>query len=163
MSAYIVTKKHIQYLVAAMFARRIVRNYGFSWWDGSDRKQLRAGDIDLAAEIGTLLWRENVKSVNSRYRDTTDLDAYTLTANDICLSDWIDFDPVQVIKSCHCLTYQSCEHSGWETSTAKQIVDALVDSCTRALVGYDAATWGEPQTYAEKAQSLRRDMAAARN
>jgi hypothetical protein len=31
---------------------------------------------------------------------------------------WL-FDPVQVLKSCDCYEYQSCEHDGWEDSEAR--------------------------------------------
>ena len=49
--------------------------------------------------------------------------------------------PIDVIKACHCQEYQSCEHDGWETSTAKAIVDAIEGAASRALPGYDDAPW----------------------
>jgi len=157
MSAYIVDKKHIQYLVGAMLSRRIVQNYGFSYWNGTERIAVRAGDYEQAAHIGTILWQENVKSVNARYSDATDLEAYQITPDEVG-NYWDEFDPVQVIKACHCLDYQSCEHEGWQASDAKAILTRLIKCACNALAGYDKAQWGAPETAKEKSDRVRAEM-----
>lgn len=158
MSAYIVTKEHIQYLIAAMQSRRICQSYGFSYWNGQDRIAVRAGDYAQCAAIGTLLWQENVKSVNARYQDQSDAGRYTLSASEASHTIWQEIDPVQVIKACHCLEYQSCEHDGWETSDAKRILDTLIKCACHALSGYDQAEWGAPETTAAKTARVRVEM-----
>lgn len=158
MSAYIVDKKHIQYLIAAMQSRRICQSYGFSYWNGTDRVQVGAGNLEACAKVGTILWQENVKSVNARYREQTDLALYTITERDVIYSDWQEIQPVEVIKACHCLEYQSCEHSGWQQSEAKAIIDTLIKASCTALVGYSKAAWGAPETTAEKSARIAAEM-----
>lgn len=84
MSAWIVSKKHIDVLVAALVEEQVIK----------------LADAD---ETGRILWRENHKSVNARYAEKTRAPAYTFehesTSN------------VVVLKSIHCYEYQTCEHA----------------------------------------------------
>ncbi len=98
-----------------------------------------------------MLWDENRKSIDYRYPDC-------VGHNENCPGEvgenfiyrhegrcWLHMDPVQVIKSCHCYCYQSCEHPGWHESEAKAFVDALESAAVHSLKGYDAAEWGAPE------------------
>ncbi len=135
MSAYTVDREHIQYLVDAAMSRRIAQNYGI-YWAG---KTLRPSDYKDAEAIGQMLWDENYASVCYRYKhDDSGAPAFTYRPRPT------EFDPVQVIKACHCLAYQSCEHPGWEASEAKQFIDALQNAAVHALDGYNEAEWGVP-------------------
>lgn len=49
--------------------------------------------------------------------------------------------PVQVIKACDCLNYQSCEHPEWETSEAKRLLDGIREAAISSLPGYSQAEW----------------------
>ncbi len=149
MSAYIVSRKHIAYLLTAMQHRGICR-HGFSYWNGTERVYVPAGDYAAAVEIGNILWQENIASVSARYPgETPDTllgpvgETFELTTRDVTV--FSDADPVQVLKACDCYEYQSCEHEGWHTSDAKKIIEALRGCAWRALPGYDSAAWGAPE------------------
>jgi hypothetical protein len=157
MSAYMVDRDHIQFLIEAAKSRRINRCGGqFSWWHDDRRSFLDKGPGTMTlTEAGQMLWDENRKSINARYPDCVGDDenlpgpigesfVYVHRHNP-CWS----IDPVQVIKSCHCLRYQSCEHDAWEDSAACAFLDSLIDTATHALVGYDDAAWGAPHNPAK--------------
>lgn len=93
--------------------------------------------LDIAGneqETCDILLAENVASFNYRYNETVEegmvYDAFATSLR-----------AIDVIKACHCLEYQSCEHDGWATSTAKVIVAAIEGAASRALPGYDDAPW----------------------
>lgn len=161
MSAYIVDKNHITYLIAAALSPRILNNSScFRWYHSHVWHELPKGDYDRAAEVGNLLWCENIKSVSHRYQnessDTlpgTKESSYVVTPRDINRL-FESFDPVQVIKACHCLSYQSCEHEEWEASEAHAFVEALESAAVRVLPGYDQAEWGAPEPMAKTVVSL---------
>lgn len=161
MSAYIVEKKHILYLVEAATDRRIGVPHGgcFSWYHRevpalrhtARRRELHCGDYDRAAEVANMLWCENIKSVSHRYPNES---SGTLPGPRNCgfviephnfSSFTTDFDPIQVIKACHCYEYQSCEHPEWETSEAYCFIESLKSAAVRQLPGYESAAWGIPE------------------
>lgn len=156
MSAYIVSRDHIAYLVEASLSRRLCRGeLAMRWRYDNQWHELRHGDTDRAVEVGNMLWAENIVSVSARYPhdDVDNLpgpigENYAMRAANFRLA-WSNVDPVQVIKACHCYEYQSCEHQGWEASEAKAFIDALVNRCTRVLDGYDDAAWGPPERNAQ--------------
>jgi len=116
MSAFIVSNEHIASLVS--FA---VANNAFT--------------SDLAQTAATTLLDANVTSVNVRYKEnTTATIDYARTAKKI-------LTPVQVIKAAKCLDYQSCEYDGYETSTAKKLINQIINSALYKLDGYDQAQW----------------------
>lgn len=128
MSAFVVSKEDIDILVTAHLALE-----GLAWTN------------ERADAIGRLLWRENVLSVAYRYdmpaRRSAEHAAYidAITA--------YRFKPIYakaaaVAKIARCYDYQACEHTGWEASKARRIVDALMGVFPDSLPGYDAAPWG---------------------
>jgi hypothetical protein len=126
MSCFIVNPNHVSALV-----RWACRN-GVSVYHSNPSRRL-----DIAGnekETCDILLTENVKSFNYRYDETVEeqmvYDAFATSLR-----------PIDVIKACHCLEYQSCEHPQWESSTAKAIVTAIEGAATRALPGYDDAPW----------------------
>lgn len=121
MSAWIVSKTHIDSLVQA----------------GIEREMVRPEEAD---EFGRMLWAENLASIHSRYPDTA--------ANDKNYPGPIGFkarhvasytykplkgsslDAEGVVNSAaRCYDYQTCEHSGYEASKARQFVQLLA-ACT---------------------------------
>lgn len=99
MSAWIVSKPHIDCLVQAMIVEGIV-------------------PMEQADETGQVLWEENVISVQYRYRgesrltlpgpiEYTDPATYKFTGVEAPLDDLI------VWRQLDCYEYQTCEHEGW--------------------------------------------------
>ena len=154
MSAYIVDKEHVQYLVDA--AMQSASGGAFRWYHGGEWRELQKGDKERAAEVANMLWCENIKSVSHRYpyESSATLPGTRQGAGEVVTEDdfhgirWLNFVPVQVAKACDCYAYQSCEHDEWETSEAKAFTDSLKESQWRRLPGYDAAEWGAPEVYA---------------
>ncbi len=81
MSAYIVDRSHIAYMVEATVSHAISAQHdlGMSWVWNIDRAkgtysraELRCIDYEALARVGQMLWNENVKSVRFRYPDCTD-------------------------------------------------------------------------------------------
>ena len=149
MSAWIVSKAHIDALVSAA----MTSGNPMSWYydNPSRRGEITYTDTVKASEVGMMLWGENLASINARYPDTIDdptacpgpcdfdgsasVPAYQFTRTQ-------QMTPVQIIKAIHCYEYQSCEHEGWKTSEAHAFCEALTDKMTNALPGYDDAPWG---------------------
>jgi hypothetical protein len=153
MSAYIVSKNHILYLVTAALSRKICL-HGCHWWPvpGESYKTLRACDYPLAEEMANLLWRENLASVSCRYPNESSATLpgarekrFIITRRD--LATVFEFDPVQVFKACDCYEYQSCEHAGWHASEARAFIEGLRQCAWQALPGYDDAEWGAPEPH----------------
>ena len=138
MSAYVVDRNHIRFLVAAALTGGT--REALSWWSEAEAARRNLGDVD-EHELGRILWAENVKSVNCRYGEETPAPAYHHPA----AVGWLEFDPAQVLKSCDCYEYQACEHEAWPDSEARAIIDALRRKFVRQLQGYDAAEWGAPE------------------
>jgi hypothetical protein len=152
MSAYIVEKHHITFLIAAALSRRIC-SHGetFRWYHNGQSHELPGGDYKRAAEVANMLWRENIISVGERYPNESSArlpgprnETFLVEPHDIGRLFEV-IDPVQVLKSCSCYEYQSCEHDGWETSEALSFIAALRSRSISVLPGYDAAIWGAPE------------------
>lgn len=140
MSAFLVSKKHIDFLVSAayLWGRTNLSRYLPC---GAEFKDVTCDDV------GRLLWRENVRSVAHRYGPGQ----FDLVpgASDRAIDTYRHaFDlqaphqAVKVIKAIQCLEYQSCEHDGWEQSAAHVFCRNLLSEAIRNLPGYDAAPWG---------------------
>ena len=157
MSAYIVEREHIVYLVQAAMHRALYpcqNGPALSWiWDidheaGAYKRETfhEPGD---SVRVGNMLWDENRESVSYRYQDGENLpgpigENYTITAKDFHIP-LAHVDPVQVLKACDCYEYQACEHRGWEDSEAHAFIQALRERAYQALPGYDEAEWGAPK------------------
>jgi hypothetical protein len=150
-SAYICQKEHIIYLLQAAMSRRLNPHGGHFTWNAAGhaqawhRGELACNDYEHAAKVANMLWRENKASVLARYGRDDDYSAIEeIKAREIGVFH-AEIDPVQVLKSCDCLEYQSCEHDGWEASEAKAFLEALRGSAWRSLPGYEKAAWGPPE------------------
>jgi len=117
MSAFIVTHNHINAIVS--FA-------------GQHNINGVAGREQATAE---LLLAENTRSVNYRYHGSEPVAAIVFVAQDPTLS------PIDVIKACDCLDYQSCETDDWRSTLAYQLLDSIQSDATSRLVGYANAAW----------------------
>jgi hypothetical protein len=112
MSAWIVSKTHIDYMVTAIIAAEL-----------TDKSP---------DELGRMLWAECLASVAYRYPGDTgngdrpgpvdfrdsDVDVYTWTETPVLTGGALG-------KTLGCYRYQSCEHPGWDGSEAAQITGKL--------------------------------------
>lgn len=132
MSAYLVEREHIEYLVEAAVDKGIC----------SEGHLIRRGN---ASEIGQMLWDENQRSLGARYEGRHGShDPAPRYGEHVGLSKSPSADPAQLAKACNCYSYQACETDDWETTPAFRLISKLIASTTRNLPGYDRAKWGCP-------------------
>jgi hypothetical protein len=86
-------------------------------------------------ELVDILYAENVKSVNYRYKGDDPITGCVYDPTSPILA------PVAVIKAVQSLDSQSCEHPGWETSDAKEILRTIKSEAIRRLSCYELAEW----------------------
>jgi hypothetical protein len=162
MSAFIVSARHIDYLLTA--GLRLDTNYPLSWsikptgepmpdpsedfqayiaWTTRQRTELRS---DTADQVGAMLVNENRLSVNARYQEDEIEEFYTFTPYRGKVT------AVQTLKAIRCYEYQACEHEGWKTSEARAFCRALETLAIHALPGYDKALWEIPEMSRQEAQ-----------
>ena len=153
MSAFIVSKAHIDHLVAAGLRCHLARRDTLRWWV---RRPELAGVTDLhdygaalaevtreltpatASRVGAMLWGENMRSVDARYSEANDREVYEYRHD-----DRRNLDPVVVLKLIDCYEYQSCETGEeWDASEAHAYCEALRRAMIRRLPGYETAPWG---------------------
>lgn len=141
MSAFVVSKKHIDAIVTKAAAK------GVRWsvpTDPGTEVEWKCAVEDPDA-MGQILMDACVKSVSYRY-DTPpggELPGPNIQYwNKPYRHSLVGNLPVvQVLKLVNGYEYQSCEHPDWETSEAKRICDAVIQTLIRVLPGYDEAEW----------------------
>lgn len=134
MSAFIVSHKHINYMVNALAAYQVNIH-----WDGITYDPRYQED---AAVLAAVLLKENVRSVCARYTQDKPED-YTdyVIAYRYSLLPYTKIEPVQVVKACQCYDYQACETNDWKQTFAYRICSWLESTAISKLPGYDAAQW----------------------
>jgi hypothetical protein len=106
-----------------------------SYWDEATSERVNVTRFN-ATNTGQILWDENARSVNYRYKENDPAPRYSFTFR-------LSFTPpVQIIKAAHCLDYQSCETDDWETTLAYKILQTIISAACHNLPGYDDAYWG---------------------
>jgi hypothetical protein len=132
MSAFVVSKAHIDYLVTAAIA------YGGRWglrYDGTDIMEM------TNHELGRALWDENVASVRARYDDADETGMVPDTTCYRHTQPRKPIMPVQVLAAIACFEYQACEHKSWKASATKQFCESLRHCAISRLPGYEEADW----------------------
>lgn len=159
MSAYMVDREHIAYLLDAAMSVEVLGNgsHSLHWFNpqSGECEQLRVADYHRAAEVGQMLWNENRKSIEARYPDTVDdfcatapgTVGETYVYGEHAGNPFAAVDVVQVLKACDCFAYQSCEHKGWKGSNARAFIESMRAQCIARLPGYAEAEWGAPKSY----------------
>ena len=156
MSAFVVSKAHIDALVTAGLD---LGRHGYLYWYWPELTAEQESDayargsyagsgapevaearhhelwIDTADQVGAMLWAENYRSVNHRYAEDNQPQAYGYTRCRRRLS------AVALLKAVNCYEYQSCEHPGWKRSQAYAFCQALRSALIRELPGYEQAPW----------------------
>jgi len=123
MSAFIVSHNHIDAII--------------TW---ACHRNMRAGSYSPGGEqeAGAVLYRANVENVNRLYahrNEQADPDAYTFNF------DAKKRTPVEVLKLCTCLAYQSNDSDDWAGSQAERIIETIKEKSIAELPGYAAAPW----------------------
>lgn len=131
MSAFVVNESHIDVLMQFATRFRAYRGSNYYYWNGESHKITR----DNVSELGQKLLDENYKSVNYRYNDNEIPDKYVYKVPSRT------YTPVEILKACACLNYQSCEHPEWEESEAYAILETIKSDAINALPGYEEANW----------------------
>lgn len=154
MSAYVVDREHIRYLInAAMSLTR--HGSTFTWlWDfgcvgGYKTSELPFGDSERAVAVGQMLWDACIRGVANRYPDDTVPQLPGPTSESYVYDKhYLDHggrvDPVQALKACKCFTYQACESPDFTDSEAGAFIESLVATAINRLDGYEDAEWGAP-------------------
>ena len=143
MSAFMVSKQHIDAIVATAF-----------WGPEGSRDQWSAyynGEgfgYDRLNQLGEMLVKENLSSIHARYPDTLENPEGTPGPIE---QYWLQpytfkhpahaYTAVEILKAIDCYEYQSCEHDEWATSTAAKFCNELRGKLIGFLPGYDAAPW----------------------
>ena len=118
MSAWIVSKAHIDVLVDALAKREMVFGQGLD-------------------DMGRILWEENHKSVNCRYNESTPTPPYTFA------KPVLEWSEGALLTEIGCYDYQTCEHEEYSQSQAKFAMDALAQALTENGAERDnEAPWG---------------------
>lgn len=156
MSAFIVSKRHIDAMVTA--GLRVVSGTcgvlrwmepapvneaayqrGEPWGPAAieeANKRRRELTDQTAGRVGAMLMAENAASVNHRYDEEDPEEPYVFAR-------YVKpIEPVAILKAIDCYVYQTCEHPEWESSEAREFCDALRKRMIHQLPGYDAAPWG---------------------
>ena len=150
MSAYIVDRETIQYLVESGLEAGYQhhRGRGMRWHHDGESHELE--DLN-ATDVGQMLWDENIKSVAYRDQDSAH-QGLPSPADETAFVYFHErptaayrWDPAQILKATDCYEYQSCEHPGWEASSANAFIDVLRHLAWTKLPGYNEAEWGHPK------------------
>jgi len=159
MSAYMVSKEHIDAIVYAAYEgpkdNGRPSGYGRQTWyrpgfkGNNGENQVDFHNLD---ELGKLLVKENLSSIHARYPDTIADPKHTPGP---CDQYWLQpytwtrptrrLNAVEALKALACYEYQSCEHQEWESSAARQFCESLRHALIGCLPGYDEAEWGVAQ------------------
>ena len=159
MSAYVVDRNHIRYLVEA--ARRPAAGnhdrvfcYSYGSPGNYQRGEVSPYDRDALDRAGTMLWEANIHSVLYRYQDDTRQtmpgpigEDYTYRHVPVDHSMYGDlFHPGHVFAACDCYEYQSCEDSvAWPSSEAQGFINGLREKAQKAVSAVVDAKWGAPE------------------
>lgn len=132
MSAWIVSKTHIDYIVTESIRRELI---GASQADAT----------------GQMLWRENCRSIDARYpywrEDLGERPGYPVSDAAVDGYLWREtplLSDEALVTTLGCYRYQSCEHDEWKQSEAYRLVERLVTTLPQGWdTPYDEETpWG---------------------
>lgn len=132
MSAWLVSKRHIDLIVSASIAFKAIKS--------------SAADV-----IGDMLYQENAKSLRYRYGDAEEFWEFP-KPNSYHYEPLVSEDPDYIFKQLSCYNYQACEHPEWETSNSCALVAKLREQIALSVgtdcdgmfkrPGFETAPWG---------------------
>lgn len=163
MSANMVDKAHVDALVATALHGPEGRESGpdnawhtLRWYDVNPRSvgwdQLesitRRVEFDNVESLGDELIAANLDSIHYRYPDTIDDPEATPGPIERYWEQPYSFpvrtrrlSAVAALKALNSYEYQSCEHPGWDGSSAERFCDSFRRALIHHLPGYREATW----------------------
>lgn len=148
MSAWIVSKRHIDVLVAGVLLNGGFRHRGKFVPVVADGEEYEGPNECMdASSLGEMLWRENHKSINWRYnsRERTPVYIYKEPKTYVGWDEtWKHptVEPAVLAKQVSCYDYQSCEHPTYYRSRAYSVVLSLAEHLLGKVEGYEDAPWG---------------------
>ena len=103
------------------------------------------GRVDAIAQsdgaiVARILRAENIRSLRARY--PSDYMKLVGDAPYTFRPVRENYTPVEVIKACHCLSYQSCEADDYDQTHAKRLLDQIERAAISHVPGYESAEWG---------------------
>ena len=137
MSVFVVSDYHINCLVNWARGKRIHFHLTRDDHAGLDA-------VQQPESIGELLKRANGHRFNTRYHEDGSGPSYHFKPDRAAER----FDPLVIVKACHCLQYPCLEFAEWEGSPAERILHCIEAYAIRELPGYsDADGWelAEPE------------------
>lgn len=154
MSAFMVSKKHIDLLVRTAYAGPTTNGkqggYGQQPWYRPYFKGESQWQVEQCDAIGEMLIKENLSSIHARYPDTiTDPESTPGPVDQYWLEPYTLADPffakrltaIEALKALDCYEYQSCEHPEWEQSEAHEFCERFRHALIGCLDGYEDAPW----------------------
>ena len=135
MSAYVLNPEHFAALAA--FAMRKGHTSVIRPFEG-------AHETESCRNIARELAKENIRSVNFRYKNENTSDDQLICEEAADLAEFFRFNPppltpLDIISMCYCLEYQSNETDNYEeTDACRQLQWILSDAC-RSLPGFENA------------------------
>lgn len=152
MSAFICGSDHIKAL--AVFA--VGRRHGsqrvapeYFRHDGGDEHMFGRPDAEIATYYANIMYCENIRSVQVRYPSDSfenlpgpceKAELLTVTNRDVCeLAGMLK--PIDIIKMCDCLEYQSCESDDWQTTLAYRLLLRIRRAAWHSIPEYENAPW----------------------
>jgi hypothetical protein len=129
MSAFVVDKKHIDALLTYASRPEYQSPSCYYWLNKI------VYFYDEINRIGNVLVFENYHSVNYRYNDHSEPFEYKWERYTRSLT------PIQIVKACDCLDYQSCETPDWKETEANTIIQSIRERAIREIPGYETASW----------------------
>ena len=98
---------------------------------------------DEATYAGEMLWKQNVDSVNYRYKDSPHISStpYYVYA-ELHIHDGKRLQAVDIIKITKCWQYQSSDNPNYETTRAWKLSNEILNLAINKLPGYDDAPYG---------------------
>lgn len=160
MSAWVVDKVHIDFLVSAglalpgrgsklrWFARQATEDDRTheegSWWGPGLATFVREAGRELtyetAGQVGAMLWNENRRSVNFRYAEDEIEPPYEFRQVAPVTGDFSTLaNLVMVQKALDCYEYQTCESRDWRETEAHDFCVALQGAICWRLPGISEA------------------------
>jgi hypothetical protein len=126
MSAFVCSKSHIAAIASFAVSKQV--------WTGT-------GSAKLAdyKSIYKALAEANVRSVCHRYADDS-ADNYSDLLR-VPKHSPVQYSPIQIVKLCDCLDYQSCETEDWRESPECKLLENIKQAAVCSIPGYDEAKW----------------------
>lgn len=133
MSAYVVTIEEIRFLVSA------AQLWDLYWYHDGKAHRIHRVDDEAAAKAGQMLWSENVRSVDFRYKETTDATAYVYGRHNVAWGFRIAGPnlALQVLRLLATYEYQACETDNWPETEAYAFCRMLRAMAIHHLPGYE--------------------------